>query len=549
MLITKLCFRLIILTTIVNLCVSCHNNAEKKIPKQEIVSEEGTHWWAGITADGHLMPMDSTYSHNLIGDNKGNQIQPLLLSSKGDLIWSEAPFNFTFKNGTIVLDSVTGDIVNLKAGNTLKEAYLHASDSFFKPSGKLPDELLFSAPQYNTWIELVYDQNQEDILKYAHAIIDNGFPPGVLMIDDNWQEDYGKWDFHPGRFSNPKAMMDELHDLGFKVMLWVCPFVSPDCDVYRDLVSKKAFLVTEARESIKSALPQKDFRGNPKPEMVTWWNGISAVLDLSNPVAVDWFKSNLENLKEKYGVDGFKFDAGDTDFYRQGISDKNVTANDQTLLFGAIGLDYPLNEYRAMWKMGGQPLVERLRDKNHSWEDLQKLIPQMALEGIMGYYFSCPDMIGGGDFTSFINDAKLDQELIVRSAQCHALMPMMQFSVSPWRVLDEKHFNAVKKSVELRSKYSSTILKLAKEASLTGEPILRSMEYEYPNQGYATIKDQFLMGKDLLIAPALVKGQKEKDIIIPKGNWKDQSGNVVVGPKKITVKVDLNDLPIYVRQN
>ncbi len=51
----------------------------------------------------------------------------------------------------------------------------------------------------------MYDQNQRDVLKYAHAIVDNGLPPGVLMIDDNWQEDYGKWTFHPGRFPDPKA--------------------------------------------------------------------------------------------------------------------------------------------------------------------------------------------------------------------------------------------------------------------------------------------------------------------------------------------------------
>ncbi|MCG8514154.1 MAG: hypothetical protein MI740_08435, partial [Halanaerobiales bacterium] len=108
---------------------------------------------------------------------------------------------------------------------------------------------------YNTWIELMYDQNQEDILKYAHDIIDNGFPPGVLMIDDNWQEDYGKWDFYPSRFSNPKAMMDELHNLGFKVMMWVCPFVSPDCDVYRDLASKGAFLINADKVPQNSTMP------------------------------------------------------------------------------------------------------------------------------------------------------------------------------------------------------------------------------------------------------------------------------------------------------
>ena len=85
----------------------------------------------------------------------------------------------------------------------------------------IPDELLFTHPQYNTWIELMYDQNEEDILEYARAIIDNGYPPGVLMIDDNWQENYGIWKFSPRRFKDPKGMMDELHAMGFKVMLWV----------------------------------------------------------------------------------------------------------------------------------------------------------------------------------------------------------------------------------------------------------------------------------------------------------------------------------------
>ena len=40
----------------------------------------------------------------------------------------------------------------------------------------------------------------------------------------------------------------------------------------------------------------------------------------------------------------------------------------------------------------------------------------------------------GGQFTSFLDDAPIDQELVVRSTQVHALMPMMQFSVAPWRI-------------------------------------------------------------------------------------------------------------------
>jgi alpha-glucosidase len=214
-------------------------------------------------------------------------------------------------------------------------------------------------------------------------------------------------------------------------------------------------------------------------------------------------------------------------------------------LFGKIGLFYPLNEYRAMWKMGGQPLAERLRDKGHGFEDLQLLIPNMLTAGLMGYYFSCPDMIGGGEFTSFLDDAVLDQESIVRSAQCHALMPMMQFSVAPWRVLDERHFAAVQKSVKIREQYKDYILELAVRAAETGEPIIRPMEFAYPNQGYAGIIDQFLLGDRLLVAPVLKKNAVQRKVVIPEGDWKSFDGQIITGPKVIDIKISLDDLPYF----
>ena len=85
-------------------------------------------------------------------------------------------------------------------------------------------------------------------------------------------------------------------------------------------------------------------------------------------------------------------------------------------------------------------------------------IPDMIAAGLLGYTFVCPDMIGGGEFTSFLNQATIDQDLIVRSAQVHALAPMMQFSVAPWRVLDAAHLAAVKRAVALRMRFTPRIL-------------------------------------------------------------------------------------------
>lgn len=496
----------------------------------EVEIKKNVNWYAGILIEGHKMPFKNGYEAQLYGTSYYNQLQPLLLSTSGELVWCEEPFRFRVTKEKILFDKAYAPLVYKKAGKSLRDAYLFASENYFPPSGKIPPELFFSVPQYNTWIELTYNQNQKDILKYARAIIDNGMPPGIIMIDDNWQEDYGKWNFHQGRFPDPKAMMKELKELGFKVMLWVCPFVSADSDVYRELEKKRVFMLDETE----------------RPAMVRWWNGVSAVLDLTNTESEKWFKGVLNNLINKFGVDGFKLDAGDGRFYKGIKSLKEVNPNTHTELFAKIGLSYPYNEYRATWKMGGQPLVQRLHDKSHDWEDLKKLIPHMLLEGIMGYPFSCPDMIGGGQFTSFLDDAPIDQELVVRSTQVHALMPMMQFSVAPWRILDKRHFTAVLDAVNLRNEFKETILALAKKASINGEPIVRSMEYVFPHKGYVNIKDQFMLGNKILVAPYLSKGEGSRKVILPKGKWKSDTGKTYKGGKSINIEVPLTRLPYFV---
>src|ERR1022692_87390 len=485
------------------------------------------YWWAGIIEDGFEMPLPDGYAANVCGQNYQNQVQPLLLSNNGDVIWSEDPFKIHLQQGSLLVESKGSRMIRSKAGSSLREAFLYASRTYFPSSGKMPAEQLFSSPKYNTWIELMYNQNQADILKYAKGIRDHGFPSGVLMIDDNWQENYGKWDFNKGRFSDPKAMIAKLHAMGFKVMLWVCPFISPDSDVYRDLA--------------KADLLVKDNSG--EPAIIRWWNGASGLLDFTNPKAVDWFRSRLDYLQLAYQVDGFKFDAGDSSFYKGIVASQPVSPNAHSELYGKIGLNYPRSEERRVGKMGGQPIGERLSDKAHSWTDLQKLVPDMVLEGLMGYPFSCPDMIGGGEFTSFLpGSSTIDQELIVRSAQCQALMPMMQFSVAPWRVLDKAHLKSVLKAVKVREDHTIYILQLVAQSASTGEPIVRSMEYVFPHQGYENVNDQFMLGDQILVAPVLENGTGKREVIIPMGAWRGFNGKLYQGPAKLSLAVQDDEL-------
>jgi len=517
--------------------------SQEKSEITEITLLPGEKVWSGAIKEGNNMPFKDGYRFDFFANNQNNQIQPLLLGSKGLWVWSEEPFAFEVLPGKLIITNAWGEVRSGHAGGTLSEAREYASDHFFPPSGKMPDELLFSKPQYNTWIELTYNQNQEDVLKYARAILDNGFSPGVLMIDDTWQEDYGVWRFHPGRFPDPKAMMDELHRMGFKVMVWVCPFVSADqALVVREVMKGKGFLMQKTEEGTT-------WEKATDPAIIPWWNGYSALLDFTNPSAVDWFNGELDRVVKEYGMDGFKLDAGDMQFYpADALGMLQATPNKHCELYAQFGLRFPLNEYRACWKMAGLPLAQRLHDKNHNWEDVQKLIPHMITEGLAGYTFSCPDLIGGGDYVSFLDLKSYDQDLVVRSAQIHALMPMMQFSVAPWRILDAEHMAAVKAAVKIREKFTPVILELAQHSAKTGDPIISSLEYYFPNEGLEMVNDQFMLGETILVAP-VDKKETSRKVLLPKGKWLSDDGKAYKGGANYTIEVPIKRLPYFTKIN
>jgi alpha-glucosidase (family GH31 glycosyl hydrolase) len=224
---------------------------------------------------------------------------------------------------------------------------------------------------------------------------------------------------------------------------------------------------------------------------------------------------------------------------------KPATPNQLCELYAQFGLRFPLNEYRACWKMAGQPLGQRLHDKDHTWEQLQQLMPQMITEGLAGYTFSCPDMVGGGNWVSFQDPKTFNQDIVVRSAQIHALMPMMQFSVAPWRILDAAHLSAVKKAVATREKFTPRILELAQQSAKTGDPIISSLEYYFPNQGFETVNNEFMLGENILIAP--VDNQStSRNVVLPKGKWTGDDGKIYSGGKTYTIAVPLDRLPYFI---
>ena len=156
--------------------------------------------------------------------------------------------------------------------------------------------------------------------------------------------------------------------------------------------------------------------------------------------------------------------------------------------------------------------------------------------------------MAAGSTLSFENLAAVDQELVVRAAEVHALMPMMQFSVAPWRVLSPANLAIAGRMAALHVAHGEEILALAHQSARTGEPIARPLDYAYPGHGYADVVDEFLLGPDILVAPVVERGARTRQLVVPPGRWRGDDGSVVVGPVTIEVTAPLDRLPWYRRQ-
>jgi len=507
-------------------------------------------WYGGSSAEAMRNPFDASSVFDYDMEKGINQTMPLFISTKGRYIWCQEPMVVHIENGEFNL-SAPSKIILCTAGSTLKDAYLTACNNHFKFTGKVPPLKFFESAQYNTWMELDYHQNQEDILKYAHGIVDNGYEPGVLMIDEGWHTRYGLWEWDFVKFPDPKGMIDELHSLGFKVMLWVVPMVSPDGQSF----SLSYFPYNSHLDGGNGGKEYFLRTDDGEVALVKWWNGFSAMLNMCKSEDREYLDAKLRVLTDEYGVDGFKFDGGLIEMYHNvNISNgkqTKYTPAEMNIAWNDFGTRYEYHEYKDTFKGGGKAVIQRLCDRFHAWqgEGIDTILPSALLQGLIGHPFICPDMVGGGQWSlNYDPNFKIDMELFVRMAQVSALLPMMQFSWAPWRVLDKEHAALCLEAAQLHKKFAPYIIEQVKASAISGEPIVRHMEYEYPHMGYERILDQFMLGSGILVAPVINKGQVARDVVLPRGKWLYLGKEEYEGGKTVKVPSPLNVLPYFIKQ-
>ena len=170
--------------------------------------------------------------------------------------------------------------------NDVKETHEHVVGVLFPKPVNIPDERMFTHPIWSTWAVYKKNINQESVLKFANKINSHGFNNSQIEIDDDWTPSYGHWDFDHAKFTDPKMMVSKLQTLGFRVTVWVHPFVTP-------FLSKPFWYLAWQGAFISLGW---------KPAVGYWWNGLGCSLDMTKASTRNWLLGELENLKVSYKV-------------------------------------------------------------------------------------------------------------------------------------------------------------------------------------------------------------------------------------------------------
>jgi alpha-glucosidase (family GH31 glycosyl hydrolase) len=447
--------------------------------------------------------------------------------------YANRPFAETGKVGDGVL-TFKGVCLDLKI--SFSENAVTACQNLVKHFGhpsEIPPESLFTKPTWTTWARYKTEINEEVILKFADEIIQNEYPYNMLEIDDRWQVHYGDLSFDPLSFPNPKVMIDQLHEKGFKVTVWVIPFLQPESQAFAD-GANNSWLVRQSDGS---------------PYLVEWWQGRGGLLDVTNPSALEWFFGRLTQFQVQTGLDGFKFDAGEACFLpSDAVTHQRIHLNEYTHSYvEAVSKHYRLTEVRSGWKNQCAPIFFRQWDKTTAWgldNGLHSVLTGILALSLAGYPFILPDMVGGNEY-----DEKADAEMMIRWTQLNALLPAMQFSLAPWEYGEESN-SICRRYAKLHTEFSPRILALAKEAAETGKPIIRPIFWLDENNEEALIcNDEFLLGDDILVAPVVHPNLRQRGILLPAGIWKDHwTGKVYQGPKTLLdYPAPLTTLPFFER--
>ncbi|MEG4589979.1 glycoside hydrolase family 31 protein [Microcoleus sp. MOSTC5] len=407
-------------------------------------------------------------------------------------------------------------------------------------------------------------ESQDIIRKLTREFRARRIPCDVIHFDIDYMNGYRIFTWSPKRFANPKELVDDLKQNGFKVVPISEPGVKydPEADyqVFDEGLKNDYFIrKTNGQLFHGYVWPDKAvFPDFMRPEVRDWWGNLQKSLtDIG--VAGIWNDMNEPALDDRpFGDPGnkitFPLDAP------QGPADEKTNHAETHNLYGLMmaqasyqGMEKSRPGERAFFlTRAGYAGIQRWSavwtgDNQSLWEHMEMSIPMLCNLGLSGVAFV------GTDIGGFAGNATA--ELFARWMQLGMLYPFMRGHSAlttaqhePWAFGDQVE-KICREYIELRYQLLPYTYTLFWEAATTGAPILRPLLYHFPNDPKTfTIADQIMLGPSLLAAPIYRPGVEHRAVYLPEGRWYDWwSDEVFEGPIAILAHAPLERMPLYVR--
>jgi alpha-glucosidase len=407
-------------------------------------------------------------------------------------------------------------------------------------------------------------ESEAVVRKLAQTFRDRQIPCDVIHLDIDYMQGYRIFTWHQQRFSNPKALLKELADNGFKTVTIVDPGVKYEPEANYPIFEQgleQDYFVRKSDGSMFHGYVWPDkavFPDFMRPEVQQWWGEQhKALTDVG--VAGIWNDMNEPSIKDRpFGDEGksiwFPLDAP------QGPVEEPTTHAETHNLYGlrmaqachqAMEKLRP-NERSFVLTRSGFAGIQRwssvwMGDNHSLWDHLETSLPMLCNMGLSGVPFV------GCDIGGFAGNATA--ELFARWMQIGMLYPFMRGHSAlttaqhePW-VFGDRVERICREYIELRYRLLPYLYSLFWEATTTGAPILRPLLYHYPNDPHTyALHDQVMLGPFLMAAPIYRPGVESRSVYLPEGVWYDWwSGDRYAGGTHILAHAPLERMPLYVK--
>ncbi|MCU1410569.1 MAG: uncharacterized protein JWR04_1276 [Rhodoglobus sp.] len=453
-------------------------------------------------------------------------------------------------------------------------------DAFLAEVGRpeeLPDWVFRLWASGNEW------NTQAEVMRQVDAHRDHDIPVGSVVIEA-WSDEstFTAWrgaqyavsdgphrlgDFEfpaDGPWPDPKGMVDELHRRDIRLHLWQIPLIKMRPHP-RDQVAADAAAAIREDMLIKEVAPDGSLRPYRNRG---WWFPLGLMPDLTDDRAAAWWTERRRYLVEEVGIDGFKTDGGE-----------HAWGRDLRYLDGRHGDEanstFPVSYAKAygdLLRSAGKAPVTFSRagftgsqshgafwagDENSTWEAFRWSMfagLSAASSGILYW---------GWDFAGFSGEIPT-AELYLRSAAAAAFVPIMQYHSefnhhrtpsrdrTPWNIADRTGSSEVlpvfKKFTDLRERLVPYLADSARDSIATSSPLMRPLYFDHPGDPLVWEHPlQWMLGRDLLVAPVLAPGATEWTVYLPAGDWVDAFTGVPQPGGLVSRPTPIDELPVYVR--